>query len=86
GFNEGVYWNNAIHWLTNASWMKFSHFKLDIENELPVLKKKKFPATFDRKSDFKAKMYESRGCLLLLGKDYAHSRRLNIYEMRNGYH
>ncbi|GJY07382.1 SGNH hydrolase-type esterase domain-containing protein [Tanacetum coccineum] len=36
GFNEGVYWNNAIHWLTNASWMKFSHFKLDIENELPV--------------------------------------------------
>ncbi|GJY07383.1 hypothetical protein Tco_0374437 [Tanacetum coccineum] len=30
-------------------------------------------------------MYESRGCLLLLGKDYAHSRRLNIYEMRNGY-
>ncbi|GKC84711.1 hypothetical protein Tco_1140428, partial [Tanacetum coccineum] len=31
------------------------------------------------------KLFKSRDSLLLLCKDYDHSRHLNIYEMKNGY-
>ncbi|GKB10545.1 SGNH hydrolase-type esterase domain-containing protein [Tanacetum coccineum] len=85
GFKEGVFWNDAFHWLNmnNVFRKKTLHFELDIGNEQPVLTELKLPVTFDGKSHFQSKLFESRGCLLLLGKDHAHSRQLNVFEMRD---
>ncbi|GJX83443.1 hypothetical protein Tco_0332924 [Tanacetum coccineum] len=65
GFKEGVYWNDAIHWLNvdNVFREKTLYFKLDIKNEQPVLTELELPVTIDGKS---SKLFESRGCLLLL--------------------
>ncbi|GJS31356.1 SGNH hydrolase-type esterase domain-containing protein [Tanacetum coccineum] len=83
-FKEGIYLNGSIHWLNTYHCGSWNCYKLDIMNEHPVLTAIQLPETLDRKSRIRFKLFESRGCLLLLGKDYAHSKQLNIYEMRNG--
>ncbi|GJZ21588.1 hypothetical protein Tco_0558627 [Tanacetum coccineum] len=85
GFNKGIYWNGAIHWLNTNILDNWIHYKLDTMNGHPALTTIQLPETLDKKSHIQFKLFESRGCLLLLGKDYAHSQQLNIYEMRNGY-
>lgn len=80
-FQNGVYWNNAIYWLNHEG--KF--FKLDIMNEHPVLTTLQTPLTLDRKVHYECRLFESRDCLLLVGKDDAHSRHFTIYEKGNVY-
>lgn len=77
----GIYWNNAIHWLDSEN--EPIHFKLDIMNEHPIITKIQLPVTMDKKMAWDRKLFESRGCLLLLGVDYANSQQFNIYEMSN---
>ncbi|GJY51146.1 F-box protein-like protein isoform X1 [Tanacetum coccineum] len=78
-FQLGIYWNNAIHWLDNEP----LHFKLDILNEHPIITKIQLPVTVDKKMPLSRKLFESRGCLLLLGVDHNNSQQFNIYEMSN---
>ncbi|GKA71457.1 hypothetical protein Tco_0777596 [Tanacetum coccineum] len=52
-------------------------------NENPLITNIQLPV--DEKVVWDRKLFESCGCLLLLGKDFAHTRKLTIYEMRNGY-
>nr|GEZ12770.1 hypothetical protein [Tanacetum cinerariifolium] len=81
-FRDGIFHNDAIHWLSN--WTKPPlHYKLDIINENPLITNIQLPV--DEKVVWDRKLFESCGCLLLLGKDYAHTRKFTIYEMRNGY-
>nr|GEV64487.1 hypothetical protein [Tanacetum cinerariifolium] len=66
GFNEGVYWNDSIHWHNRVFKMTSLRVKLDIEYEEPVLTELELPTTCDGKSNFQSKLFESRGCFLLL--------------------
>ncbi|GKC16210.1 hypothetical protein Tco_1012992, partial [Tanacetum coccineum] len=75
GIHDAIYWNDAIHFLSKHEAL---HYKLDIVNEVPTLTNTRLPLSLD------GKLFESRGCLLLLGMGYTHSRQLNIYEMSNG--
>ncbi|GJU46395.1 ribonuclease H-like domain, reverse transcriptase, RNA-dependent DNA polymerase [Tanacetum coccineum] len=80
-FQSGIYSNNAIHWLDYEN--EPLHFKLDILNELPIITKIQLPITMDKKKAWDRKLFECRGCLLLLGVDYANSQQFNVYEMNN---
>ncbi|GJU65202.1 F-box protein-like protein isoform X1, partial [Tanacetum coccineum] len=80
-FQWGINWNNAIHWLDNEKGPL--HFKLDILNEHPIITKIQLPVTVDKRMPWDRKLFESRGCLLLLGVDYKYSQQFNIYEMSN---
>lgn len=77
-FVDGIYWNGAIHWL---SYREPFHVKLDIL-DCPVLTNIQTP--FPHCKDCNRKFFKSHGSLLLLCKDYAPSRNLNIYEMKTG--
>ncbi|GJR79632.1 hypothetical protein Tco_0150417 [Tanacetum coccineum] len=80
-FQWGINWNNAIHWLDNEKGPL--HFILDILNEHPIITKIQLPVTVDKRMPWDRKLFESRGCLLLLGVDYKYSQQFNIYEMSN---
>ncbi|GKB52796.1 hypothetical protein Tco_0903549 [Tanacetum coccineum] len=73
GVNEAIYCLNA----------EIKYFKLDIMNERPVLTTLRTPLTLDGKVHYECRLFESRGCLLLVGKDDACSRHLTIYEKGN---
>ncbi|GJS22088.1 AT-hook motif nuclear-localized protein 28-like protein [Tanacetum coccineum] len=83
-FGNGVYWNDAFHWINDE--FHDDHdgdgddfFKLDIMNEHPVLTASRIPLT-------ECRLFESGGCLLLVGdKGGAHSGHFTIYEKRNEY-
>ncbi|GKB52700.1 hypothetical protein Tco_0903453 [Tanacetum coccineum] len=81
-FEYGIYWNDAIHWLSG---MWALHYKIGIVNKTVVLTKIQLPLTLDEKFPWDRKLYESRGTLLLLGRDSTHFHQLNVYEMRNGH-
>lgn len=82
GFRNGIYWDGAIHWLSNRN--DPFHFKLEIVDRL-VLTNIQTPLTVEREVHKHRKLFGSYGSLLLLCKDYYGSRKLNIYEMKNGY-
>ena len=84
GFEDGIYWNGAIHWLNYDS-EPLVHFKLDILVNRPVLTTIQLPVMLDGEWFCDEKFFESRGCLLLVCKDCPDSHQLNIFEMRNGY-
>nr|GFA47643.1 hypothetical protein [Tanacetum cinerariifolium] len=81
---EGVYWNDAICWL-NYDTSEGKVLKLDIMNDHPVLTALRTPLTLDGKVHNQCYLFESRGCLLLVGKDNACSRHFTIYEKGNVY-
>lgn len=60
------------------------NFKLDILNERPVLTTLKPPLTSDGMDYRDYKLFESRGCLLLLFTGSFYSKEFYVYEMRNG--
>ncbi|GJW55040.1 F-box protein-like protein isoform X1 [Tanacetum coccineum] len=85
-FDYGIYWNDAIYWLYNSLKpnvismldIKVEHQPSTIINTLGLLDCK-VSSTYD------SMLFESRGCLLLLILcDYQCSRRINVYETRNG--
>ncbi|GKA03746.1 hypothetical protein Tco_0676527, partial [Tanacetum coccineum] len=82
-FGYGLYWNDAIHWLTIFV-SRALHYKLDFLNKHLIVTNIRLPVTLDEKMPRDRKLFESRSCLLLLGMDYTHSHQLNIYDMRNG--
>ena len=84
GFEEGIYSNGALHWLNFVNG-RYSHRKLDILVNRPVLTTIQLPVMLDGEWFCDEKFFESRGCLLLVCKDCPDSRQLNIFEMRNGY-
>ncbi|GKA51862.1 receptor-like protein 7, partial [Tanacetum coccineum] len=81
---DGVYWNDAICWLDYDS-SERKVFKLDMMNDHPVLTALRTPLTLDGKVHNQCYLFESRGCLLLVGKDNACSRHFTIYEKGNVY-
>ncbi|GKC88595.1 hypothetical protein Tco_1149244 [Tanacetum coccineum] len=89
-FRDGVYWNDAIHWVNDVSGPAL-HFKLDILNEPLVLTTLKAPSTLDWMDYRDYKLFNSRGCLLLLCRGkfecservYNPSIKLYVYEMRS---
>ncbi|GKB91214.1 retrovirus-related pol polyprotein from transposon TNT 1-94 [Tanacetum coccineum] len=83
-FENGIYWNGAIHWLGYVFGPSL-HFKLDILLDHPVLTTIKLPVTVDGNLYCNRKLFESRGRLFLACMRYAYSRQLHILEMRNGY-
>ncbi|XP_076906693.1 F-box protein At5g07610-like [Bidens hawaiensis] len=76
GFNHGVYWNDAIHWLDteNSNW----HSMLDI-TERSLKTRPQTLANNCHAYDDK-KLFDSRGCLLLLCSQ-KYLQQLHIYEM-----
>ncbi|XP_076945990.1 F-box protein At5g07610-like [Bidens hawaiensis] len=63
GFNNGIYWNDAIHWLDTIN--KALHVKFCLEHK--VIKSTQTPGTLDDgEMVCDQKLFESRGCLLLL--------------------
>ncbi|GJW40122.1 F-box protein-like protein isoform X1 [Tanacetum coccineum] len=81
GLGSGIYCNDAIHWI-NCDDNGALHYKLDFVNKSVVLTKIQLPVTVVKR---RCKLFESRGCLLLLGMDKTHSHdQLNVYEMGNG--
>ncbi|GJV83486.1 granule-bound starch synthase [Tanacetum coccineum] len=82
GFWSGIYCNGAIHWFSDG---KYSfHFKLEFVDRL-VLTNIQTPLTLKGEVHGDRKLFGSYGSLLLLCKDHYRSRKLNIYEMKNGY-
>ncbi|GKD30921.1 F-box protein-like protein isoform X1 [Tanacetum coccineum] len=81
-FRDGVYWNDAIHWVNDVSGPPL-HFKLDILNERLVLTNSKTPFTLDGMGYRDYKLFNSRGCLLLFCRVYNPSIKLYVYEMRS---
>ncbi|GJX65499.1 probable amidase [Tanacetum coccineum] len=89
-FRDGVYWNDAIHWVNDVSGPAL-HFKLDILNEPLVLTTLKAPSTLDWMDYRDYKLFNSRGCFLLLCRGkfecservYNPSIKLYVYEMRS---
>nr|GEW91777.1 hypothetical protein [Tanacetum cinerariifolium] len=82
GFQSGIHWNDGIHWLTDSNYGSgYLHYKLDFVNERPTLTNVQLPGTLH---DWDRKLFESHGCLLLLGMAKTHSLQLNVYKMRNG--
>ncbi|GJS63770.1 AT-hook motif nuclear-localized protein 28-like protein [Tanacetum coccineum] len=80
-FKFGVYWNDAIYWSTGVE-----VFKLDIMNEHPVLTTLPTPRlTIDERLRPTNFLFESHGCLLLVGAHVVPSRHYTIYEKRNVY-
>ncbi|GJS93256.1 F-box protein-like protein isoform X1 [Tanacetum coccineum] len=80
GLESGIYCNDAIHWLSRDD-NGALHYKLDFVNKSVVLTKIQLPATVKRS----CKLFESRGCLLLLGMDDPYyPDHLNVYEMEKG--
>lgn len=77
GFDNGICWNNAIHWLYGGK----LHFKLDFADQ-PVLTNLQTCGLLDGKAHFDSKLCESRGCLLLVYREFPDSL-LDVYEMRN---
>ncbi|GKA54713.1 reverse transcriptase [Tanacetum coccineum] len=53
----------------------------DLMNERSILTNVQTPGTLH---DWDRKLFESHGCLLLLGMAKTHSLQLNVYKMRNG--
>ncbi|GJV27200.1 hypothetical protein Tco_1383648, partial [Tanacetum coccineum] len=84
GFEDGIYWNGAVHWLGHVYGPSL-HSRLDILVDHPVLTTIKLPGMVDVNLCFNRKLFESRGCLLLACKGYPHSPQLHILEMRNVY-
>nr|GEY61026.1 hypothetical protein [Tanacetum cinerariifolium] len=76
-FENGICWNNAIHWLHNGK----LHFKLDIADH-PVLTNLQTLGFLDGKVHWDSKLCESRGCLLLVYMELPDSL-FDVYEMRN---
>ncbi|GKE23144.1 F-box protein-like protein isoform X1 [Tanacetum coccineum] len=56
-------------------------YKLDIVGN--TISTTRLPKTLATRGAFIFKLFQSRGCLLLLCKQYTHSRQLVVYEMRN---
>ncbi|GJZ96275.1 cytosolic glyceraldehyde-3-phosphate dehydrogenase [Tanacetum coccineum] len=83
GFENGIYWNDAIHWL-EFSYGRPYHCKLKIVNEHQVLTMQDF-VTFDGKLHFQSELFEYRGSLLLLCIDKFDSQDLTIFELKYGY-
>ncbi|XP_022018171.1 F-box protein At5g07610 [Helianthus annuus] len=78
GFHQGIYWNDAIHWLHNAN--RALHCRLDVEHK--CLTSINTPKILDGKEvHCDQRLFESHGCLLLLCIDL---QRMSIYEMREG--
>nr|GEW42137.1 hypothetical protein [Tanacetum cinerariifolium] len=77
GFENGICWNNAIHWLYGGK----LHYKLDIADH-PVLKNLQTLGSLDGKAHWDSKLCESRGCLLLVYMEFSDSL-FDVYEMRN---
>ncbi|GJV93227.1 hypothetical protein Tco_1541040 [Tanacetum coccineum] len=84
GFEDGIYWNGAIHWLGYV-YRSSLHSRLDILVDHPVLTTIKLPAMVDGIFFCNCKLFESRGSLLLACKGYPQSPQLHILEMRNVY-
>ncbi|GJY92041.1 F-box protein-like protein isoform X1 [Tanacetum coccineum] len=82
-FEYGIYWNNAIHWLSNSSGC-FLHHKLVIA-DCPIIAIMLPPLTVDKRVPRDCKLFKSRSSLLLICREDTNSRHLHIYEMRNGY-
>ncbi|XP_076906679.1 F-box protein At5g07610-like [Bidens hawaiensis] len=61
GFNNGIYWNDAIHWLDTSN--KALHVKFNFEHN--IIKSTQTPGAFDD-GVCDQKLFESRGRLLLL--------------------
>ncbi|GJT17810.1 F-box protein-like protein [Tanacetum coccineum] len=80
-FKYGVYWNDAIYWPSYSS--EGEIFKLDVKNEHLVFNALGTPLTLDGKLHCECMLFESRGCLLFVGKDHACSRLFPIYEKAN---
>nr|GEZ03084.1 RNA-directed DNA polymerase, eukaryota, reverse transcriptase zinc-binding domain protein [Tanacetum cinerariifolium] len=81
---KGVYWNDAICWLNYDS-SEGKVLKLDIMNDHPVLTALQTPLTLDGRVHNQCYLFESRGCLVLVGKDNACSWHFTIYEKGNVY-
>ncbi|GJR40208.1 F-box protein-like protein isoform X1 [Tanacetum coccineum] len=77
GFENGICWNNAIHWLHGGK----LHYKLDIADH-PVLTNLQTLGFLDGKAHWDSKLRESRGCLLLVYMEFPDSL-FDVYEMRN---
>ncbi|XP_076883788.1 F-box protein At5g07610-like [Bidens hawaiensis] len=76
GFNHGIYWNDAIHWLDteNKNW----HNMLDIAERLIKTRPQTLVNNCHTYND--KKLFESRGCLLLVCSQ-KFLQQLHIYEM-----
>ncbi|GJX79030.1 hypothetical protein Tco_0327179 [Tanacetum coccineum] len=79
--NPNLLYKKAV--IKNGMWAL--HYKIGIVNKTVVLTKIQLPLTLDEKFPWDRKLYESRGTLLLLGRDSTHFHQLNVYEMRNGH-
>ncbi|XP_076945988.1 F-box protein At5g07610-like [Bidens hawaiensis] len=76
GFTNGLYWNDAIHWL-HTNYNTNCHSMLDIaEHSIKTRARKLLPDL----GNGDHKLFESRGCLLVIcSQNYP--QHLNIYEM-----
>ncbi|GJY04647.1 F-box protein-like protein isoform X1 [Tanacetum coccineum] len=77
GFDNGICWSNAIHWLYGGK----LHFKLDIADH-PVLTNLQTCGFLDGKEHWDSKLCESRGSLLLIYREFP-DLLFDVYEMRN---
>nr|GEV83013.1 hypothetical protein [Tanacetum cinerariifolium] len=71
GFQHGIYWNGAIHWLTLYEPSK--HFKLDAVNEHPVLTPIQLPVTSNGNVIHDSKLWSLVVCYFYVGKMLIHS-------------
>ncbi|GJV18852.1 hypothetical protein Tco_1367872 [Tanacetum coccineum] len=76
--DDGIYWNNAIHWI---HYKDKSHYKLDIVDHNPVVTNIQTPALGKHVNHRYTKLFESRGSMLLLMQQYW-GLRYHVFEMR----
>ncbi|GJX76876.1 hypothetical protein Tco_0323687 [Tanacetum coccineum] len=74
------YWNNALHWLETEN-SQLTHYKLNIKYpDHPIITITQIPHTLH----LEGKIFDSRGCLLLVRRDDFGSSEFTIYEMMKG--
>jgi F-box interacting protein len=81
-FYEGIYWNDAIHWLNWSKKGQILHHKLDVEHQgkKNILTHLTLDDTMN--CDY-CRLFQSRGCLLLVTMIGTPVPKLNVYEMTN---
>nr|GEX59055.1 hypothetical protein [Tanacetum cinerariifolium] len=79
-FNDGIYWNDAIHWLNSVNGEAI-HYMLEIVDEHQLLAIIETPRAFNGNVQRDCKMFESCCCLLVLCRPHTDSCNLRVYEI-----